>query len=340
MKEQNASLRLVTLRTLVFVGLHSLPAMLSGQTGHAPEAIPSAITTFVTIDVPGATNTSAYDIDDEGTVTGTYHDASWVPHGFVRSRGGKLTTFSVPGSASTLPSCLNASAVAGTFTDPTGATHGFLFSAGQWTRFYLPGTPSPALFINGAGTITGTYTSLGGFVRGFLRDSTGAISHFDPSGSLFTQPTGINGSGTVVGYYNDAIFNHGFSRSADGTFTVIDVPGAVMTYAYGINDSGAITGYYLDAANGSHGFVRSPTGSLTIFDVSFFGGVPLGINNSGTIFGVTGDGTGVFLRGPSGKIAFYVPLGAQSTSPTGINNRGVVTGTYQGDGGVHGFLLY
>ncbi|MEO8661470.1 MAG: hypothetical protein ABI693_23575 [Bryobacteraceae bacterium] len=340
MKEQNASLRLVALGTLALVGFHSLPGMLSAQSGRTPDAITAEISTFVTFDVPGATNTSVYDIDDEGTVTGTYHDASLVPHGFVRTRGGKLTTFSVPGSASTFPSCLNSSAVAGTFTDPTGATHGFLFSAGQWTRFYLPGAPSPVLFINGAGTITGTYTSLGGFVRGFLRDATGAIFHFDPPGSVFTQPTGINSSGTVVGFYYDVDYNRGFSRSADGTFTVIDVPGAVKTYVMGLNDIGAMTGYYLDAANGSHGFLRSPTGALTTFDVPFFGGVPLGINNSGTIFGMTGDSTGVFLRGPSGKIAIYVPPAASSTSPTGINNKGVVTGHYQSNGKTHGFLLY
>jgi len=338
MKEQDANWRLVA---LVLMGLHALPGVLSGQSGHTPEAMTSEITTFVTFDVPGATNTSAYDIDDEGTVTGTYHDANLVRHGFVRSRGGKLTTFSVPGSASTFPSGLNTSAITGTFTDTSGATHGFLFSAGQWTRFYLPGTPNPALFINNAGTITGTYTSLGGFVRSFLRDSTGAISHFDPPGSVFTQATGINELGTVVGYYYDVDKYHGFSRSADGTFTVIDVPGAVKTYVMGLNDSGAITGYYLDAANGSHGFVRSPTGTVTTFDVPLSGGVPLGINNSGTIFGVTGDSTGVFLRGPAGKIAFYVPLGARLTTPAGINNQGVVTGFYQGNGpAIHGFLLY
>src|SRR3989442_14334998 len=64
---------------------------------------------------------------------------------------------------------------------------------------------------------------------------------FDPPGSVYTEPAGINARGQVVGYYFDGLCPdlcgtaHGFLLD-QGIFTVIDVPGATDTAAFAINN--------------------------------------------------------------------------------------------------------
>jgi len=66
------------------------------------------------------------------------------------------------------------------------------------------------------------------------------IIKFDPPGSTFTLPTGINASKWITGWYNDSgSYAHSFLRTPDGTITTIDVQGATCgTSAYSINRSG------------------------------------------------------------------------------------------------------
>ena len=75
----------------------------------------------------------------------------------------------------------------------------------------------------------------------------------DVPSSGYTQATGINNAGQVVGNFNDSTGRHGFIDT-NGVLTTFDVPGAVRTYIYGINDSGEIVGEYSDVT-GDHSFV-------------------------------------------------------------------------------------
>ena len=76
--------------------------------------------------------------------------------------------------------------------------------------------------------------------------------------SHFTNATGINASGTIVGFYEAAGVTHGFLLSG-GTYTTIDPLGAMSTTAQGINDMGQIVGQYTDASNHVHGFLLTIT---------------------------------------------------------------------------------
>src|SRR5436305_7970252 len=66
-------------------------------------------------------------------------------------------------------------------------------------------------------------------------------------GNNFTEASGINPRGQIVGDYNVISSDmHGFLDD-DGVFTTIDVPGASSTQAVGIGPRGQIVGDYFDS---------------------------------------------------------------------------------------------
>src|SRR5215472_5727743 len=69
----------------------------------------------------------------------------------------------------------------------------------------------------------------------------------DVPGATFTQASGINNAGQIVGVFSDApAVNQGFLKDG-ATFTTIGVPGVSNTQAHGINDLGQIVGLFQDA---------------------------------------------------------------------------------------------
>ena len=76
------------------------------------------------IDVPGATGTEAFGINNAGQIVGEFQDASGF-HGFLDS-GGSFTTIDVPGATTTAASGINNNGqIVGYFVDASGE-HGFL----------------------------------------------------------------------------------------------------------------------------------------------------------------------------------------------------------------------
>jgi hypothetical protein len=148
---------------------------------------------FTTFDVPGAgtiagsgSGTFPVSINDAGAIAGRYTDAHNVNHGFLRSPGGKFTTFDVPGAGTipgsgsgTFPVSINdAGAIAGRYTDAHNVNHGFLRSpGGKFTTFDAPGAGSSlgsssgtfANSIKNKGAITGSYADVNNASHGFLR---------------------------------------------------------------------------------------------------------------------------------------------------------------------------
>jgi len=102
----------------------------------------------------------------------------------------------------------------------------------------------------------------------------------------FTTVTGINASGSIVGFYEASAVVHGFLLSG-GTYITIDPPGATTTTAQGINDMRQIVGGYRDSAGPNpHGFLLSD-GDYTIIDdpLATRGTNATGLNNKGQIVG-------------------------------------------------------
>lgn len=80
----------------------------------------------------GGNGTLPKSINAAGAITGHYADAQAVIHGFVRSPGGKITTFDAPGltggaGSGIYPESINdGGAITGHYTDAVGMNHGFL----------------------------------------------------------------------------------------------------------------------------------------------------------------------------------------------------------------------
>ena len=161
--------------------------------------------------------------------------------------------------------------------------------------------------------------------------------------STFSIATGLNGSGLIVGVYDDLTgLRRGFTNSGD-SFRNVEVPGAVETYAFGVNDAGQIVGDYIDPTGG-HGFVRSSDGVDSVFTAIDFPGATntgaAGINATGDIVGAWYDGASNhgYLFHSDAFTTIDFPL-ATSTVPWGINDTGEIAGHYSDAGGnTHGFI--
>src|SRR5437016_6025769 len=137
----------------------------------------SAQPSFTTFDFSGAIGTSPSSINPQGAITGSYTDANFVMHGFLRAQAGTFTTFEAPGAFVTVPSGINPrGAITGFYQLVAGSTHGFLRTRdGTFTTFDAPDS-SIQIFpisINSSGAITGYYLDARDRYQfhGFLRRS-------------------------------------------------------------------------------------------------------------------------------------------------------------------------
>jgi hypothetical protein len=262
--------------------------------------------TYTTFDPPGSIGNLA--INQTGVIAGSYYDAGFVSHGFLRTADGTITPFDPKGSSGTTPEAINSGgAITGFYYDAGFVSHGFLRTADGTTSFDPPGSTGTTPFaINPAGAITGTYTT-----------------------------------GT---WADQNLVSHGFLRSADGTFTSfdVDVPGSEGTFPLSINPAGVITGYYLFGNQEFSipvGFVRDAKSSITtIAPATNIGPSYLVddypyINPAGTIAGTATNlnvgASGFYLRDKDGTINFFDNLpGMGIALSIAINQEGTVTGCY------------
>lgn len=86
---------------------------------------------FSPLEVPGATQTAAWDVSPSGLVVGVYRDGAGAFHGFQYD-GQAFGRIDVPGATATQVFGVNEHGdLVGAFVDASGRTHGFL---AQWTR--------------------------------------------------------------------------------------------------------------------------------------------------------------------------------------------------------------
>jgi hypothetical protein len=287
-----------------------------------------------TFQVPGSILTEPVGINGAGEVVGYYELTAGVPQAFTRSADGQINTFAAPTDASPTnkiaqPAAINdAGEIVGNYPDVPQGSRVFVRSAtGAITTFSVSdgaAYSTVATGINASGAIVfyGSSSSIdeaGGAIWYGEGNVPNPLLSCDCSGLAVPGatgmfPTGINATGTVVGWFTtdadapysqvtpDAPASGAFLRSSDGLMTTFSAPGTLVPSALGINASGTILGNYTLPATptDSHGFVRSEEGVVNSFD----------------------------------------PPRSSSTTATSINDDGVITGYYTDESGkvVSGFL--
>jgi len=299
------------------------------------DGVPVRSTNFTVFNYPGAYQTYATAINNNNVVLGFYADASGG-HGFARFPGGKIASFSAPGTPDIYPDSINSSGeIAGNYGfDPQG---GFReTAAGGFVDIGVPGsTPSSSanpIVINDSGFITGPYVDTSGNTHGFISEPSGKLDTINAPGSTYTYATCINDGGSITGIYYDSSYNaHAFVRSPEGEWVSFDVPGGNFGFfspPLEINDSGQVVGSYFDSM--TQGFLWQPDSPLVTFSVAGATATwPAGINTSGTIAGSYQDSSynyHGFMRDPSGVIYTFSVPGAMWTYVVGINDSGAVAG--------------
>src|SRR5437870_2139906 len=89
--------------------------------------------TFTTIDFPGATSTSAFDINGDGDIVGLYTGGNNKTHGFLLSDG-QFTPIDYPDANVTRTRGINSRGdMVGEYVDAGGKTHGYLLKDNVFT---------------------------------------------------------------------------------------------------------------------------------------------------------------------------------------------------------------
>jgi uncharacterized membrane protein len=219
--------------------------------------------------------------------------------------------------------------------------------------------------VNDFGVIAGNYPFPLSATDGFTRSAAGEFTSFGfgDGGDYESVVTGLNASGTVVGFYSLGFPSFAsFIWQPDGFSSQFFVPlsgggaedgGSEATIAEGINAHGDIVGWYTACTNpcattSTGGFVRSPQGSFTLFTPpgtivalprmgypvnaeSSLAPHRLSINQAETITGSYTDAEGAqhgFVRNPYGTITSFDPPRGERTTATSINDNGVIAGSY------------
>ena len=258
--------------------------------GFTPAAAAAPLYSFARIEVPTASATYAYDINNGGLVVGRYSKGDSTL-GFLFDGTNYVTIMRDGATLTAITGINDAGTMVGNYYDAAGLLHGFVSADGvDFLTLDFPGArPNTTGIqgINNRGEIVGLYYDSVGAARGFIYDR-GEYTPFDVPNAAWTLVIGINDAGALVGAFKDTNAGnayHGFIFDS-GSYSVIDFPDAPATLVFGVNNHGDVVGAY------DVGHVRAAFASL---DTPPFGLVTapsyaMGINDSREIVGWVGAG--------------------------------------------------
>ena len=263
-------------------------------------------TTFkalASFDYPGATYTQGFKISDSGAVAGTATIGS-TRFGFVRFSNGHfsqlITSPNDPGMTTFLTAFNSVNSYCGVYGG--GDDHAFVVINHVLTEVQIPGAAYNYVWdINDSNDYCGSYYPASGpvFIAGYLSIGGNITTLSVPGDNGITSIEGINQLGQAVGYYSGGQnIDYGFFRDTDGTLTF---PSTIP----------GIAQTYLEA-----------------------------VNDAGSMVGFVMRGAhyhGMFYSTPSQPTTFDYP-GSTDTFIYGINNRGLISGVFYDQTGIHGFV--
>jgi probable HAF family extracellular repeat protein len=126
---------------------------------------------FTPIDVPGASGTVAFGINDRSQIVGSFVDDRRAVHGFLLDDG-VFTQIDFPDATFTTANGITKRGqIVGTFFDAGDVAHGYLLDDGVFITIDAPGaTTTEAVGINNRGQIVGTFIDAAGVAHGFVAE--------------------------------------------------------------------------------------------------------------------------------------------------------------------------
>ena len=176
------------------------------------------------------------------------------------------------------------------------------------------------------------------------------LERSSPSNPRFDSGTGVNDWKTVVGEADDSYtqtppFSKAFAHFFGGGTTYYSAPGAVRTRFNARNNHGVSVGTYKDASFADHSFMLQQSTLTAIVHPNERPNTTTvtGINKFNTTVGSFssapwGGITRAFKRDSSGNFFSFSFPGSQRTEANGINDNGVIVGSYVAPGTVNGAL--
>lgn len=264
---------------------------------------------YEVFDVPGATRTLAFAINERGDITGHYRDASGVQHAYIRRAEGDVTPVDIPGVAGITLRGINSQ----------GVTVGFYSIA-------TAGGPNELTF------------------HGFERTPEGIITTVDFPGAGDSALLAINDSGGIAGQYDlgDQSVGGSFTLIKGQFVALPDPPGAAPfnVFADGINNLGDVSGSFIGVDGNQTAFLLRGGTYTTFSDAGATVTAFSRLNNHGQVPGVSDVSGGFVLDAQTLSFSTFIacPSGG-ATFPGGINNRGQVVGSCSApDGHSQGFV--
>ena len=258
--------------------------------------------TFSSIDLPGATFTAAFGINNHGEIVGEYRIEP--PRHALLIKAGQfipLAPTTILGTNFSQARDINDRGdIVGSFIGDDGFFHGFVLSKGVLTTLDFPSASQTQAFgINESGNVVGSWDLLdadGNLLEehGF-KWKNGVFTEVNFPGSVDSGINGINARGDFVGGWDAGLDSqtHGFVCSNGQCFSFdVPFPEATFTQADRINALGHITGIYIDAEGVLHGFVAVGSNFTRLDFPDSTGTSAWGINSAGQIVGVYDDADG------------------------------------------------
>lgn len=177
--------------------------------------------------------------------------------------------------------------------------------------------------------------------KGFKFRLPNNIQNWNFPKSAQTQVIGINNMGDTVGFYVDSKgTTHGFFQNhKTNKWMSVDVPSTTFNQLLGVNDHQTAAGYYQYGKNNIfQPYTHAANGAFTLIPIH--NAQATDINNAGWVTGFQVVGAsgarGFLIRGAHTQYLKYP--GSSFTQALGVNNKGLVVGTYNDSkGNARGF---
>ncbi len=204
---------------------------------------------------------------------------------------------------------------------------------------------SVARAVNATAEVTGAAGNNNSNLSDVFLYNDGMMTSLGTLGGNSGIGNGINASGQVAGYSQNASQTYRAFLSTGTTLSDIGDLGGGSAVAYALNDLGQVVGSAVTANGENHPFLYTDgkmidLGTLGSGNNDWWNSAQ-GINNSGVVTGTSYDAKGNFFGfvWKNGKMIKMGTLGGSWSQAYAINNKNQVTGlAYTKNGSAHGFI--